>query len=134
MQLVKDFESLRLTAYKCPADVWTIGWGHTKGVNQGDEITVEQAEQLLREDLAEFKAAVDKAVEVHLSETEMEALVSLCYNIGIGAFSKSTLVKKLNDNLRLEAAMEFPKWSKIGSTRSKGLLRRRMKEATLFLS
>lgn len=132
--MIKDFEGLRLTAYKCSAGIWTIGWGHTDGVKQGDKITVEQAEELYRVDTQIRREAVDAVVDVELTNGQFNALVSLCFNIGISAFTKSTLVKKLNDGDMLGTAMEFQKWSKIGTDRSKGLLRRRCLEAAEFLS
>ena len=132
--LIQAFEGCRLTAYKCSAGKWTIGFGHTEGVKQGDEITQQYAHQLLDEDLVIYQLAVDKAVDVQLNANQMEALVSLCYNIGVGAFSRSTLVKRLNEGDYLAAAMEFTKWSKVGKRRSKGLLRRRAAELRLFLS
>jgi lysozyme len=132
--LIEQFEGLRLTAYKCPAGVWTIGYGHTEGVKQGDKITIEEANQLLAEDTEKFRNAVDEAVDTHLTPDQMTALTSLCYNIGIRAFTNSTLVKKLNEGDKLAAAMEFPKWSKAGGKRLRGLLRRRMAEAELFLT
>lgn len=132
--MIARFEGLRLTAYKCPAGVWTIGYGHTEGVKEGDEITREQAERMLFDDTEQYRLAVDKAVSITLNYNEMEALTSLCYNIGIRGFTNSTLVNKLNQGDKLGAAMEFPKWSKIGRERSRGLLRRRMAEAELFLT
>lgn len=132
--LIKDLEGLRLSAYLCSAGVWTIGYGHTKDVKEGNTITLEEAEALLLDDLKEYKQAVDIAVNVSMKPNQEEALVSLCYNIGVSAFKKSTLVKKLNEGLVLDAAMEFPKWSKVQGERSKGLLRRRIREASLFLT
>lgn len=132
--MIKDFEGLRLTAYKCSAGIWTIGWGHTDGVKQGDKITLEQAEEMYRVDTHIRREAVDAVVDVELTNGQFSALVSLCFNIGNSAFTKSTLVKKLNEGDMLGAAMEFQKWSKIGPDRSKGLLRRRFLEAAEFLS
>lgn len=131
--MLKEFEGLRLTAYKCSAGVWTIGWGHTSGVKQGDKITLEQAESFYAEDYAIAKGIVDNVVDVELTENQFEALVSLSFNIGINAFRKSTLVKLLNTGDYLSAAMEFQKWSKVNGVRSKGLLRRRFLEALMFL-
>ena len=133
MSIIKRFEGLRLSAYKCPGDVWTIGYGHTKGVKPGDVITKEEAERLFENDIAIYRNAVDRAVNVEISAKQMDALTSLCYNIGIGAFTRSSLLRKLNGGDKLAAAMEFPKWSKSGGRRLRGLLRRRMAEAELFL-
>ena len=97
-------EGLRLTAYPDPAtggEPWTVGVGHTSRagppkVTKGMKITRAQAEEILSRDLATFEAAVSKAVKVPLNQNEFDALVSLAFNIGAGAFAKSTLVKKLN--------------------------------------
>lgn len=131
--MIKDFEGLRLTAYKCSAGKWTIGWGHTNGVKQGDKITLEQAEAFHEEDYAIAKGIVDDVVDVELTENQFEALVSLSFNIGINAFRKSTLVKLLNTGDYLSTSMEFQKWSKVDGVRSKGLLCRRYAEAAMFL-
>ena len=134
MNIIARFEGLRLTPYMCPAGIMTIGYGHTDNVKITDVLTREEAEKLLLEDTETYRLAVDNAVNIYLNSNQMEALTSLCYNIGIRAFTNSTLVKKLNSGDKLAAVMEFPKWSKIKSVRSKGLLRRRMAEAELFLT
>jgi lysozyme len=132
--LIRRFEGCRLTAYKCPVGKWTIGFGHTEGVKEGDQITEQEAWDILDEDLKVYSLAVDKAVNVDLNPNQFEALTSLCYNIGVKAFSNSTLVKKLNAYDYVGAAMEFPKWSKAGRDRLAGLLRRRAAEMELFLT
>ena len=86
---IQRFEGCRLTAYLCPAGKWTIGFGHTEGVKKGDTITQEEAYRLLDEDLQVYGFAVDKAVDVTLNDNQIDALVSLCYNIGVNAFSQS---------------------------------------------
>ena len=132
--IVAKFEGCRLTAYKCQAGKPTIGYGHTENVKMSDIITQEQADQMLEDDLAVYKAAVDNAVAVYLSDNEIEALTSLCFNIGIKAFTKSTLVRRINEGNRLEATREFVKWVKVKGDVNKGLLRRRLAEAALFIS
>ena len=133
MNIIKRFEGLRLSAYKCPAGVWTIGYGHTEGVKRGQVITAAQADELFEQDIEVCRQAVDCAVNVQISDKQLDALISLCYNIGIRAFTRSSLVRKLNRGDKLGAAMEFPKWSNAGGRRLRGLLRRRMAEAELFL-
>jgi lysozyme len=134
LNLIKQFEGLYLTAYKCPAGVWTIGWGCTKGVRPGQQITREQAEAMLRAELAEFEAGVNRLVNVPLTQSQFDALVSFAYNVGLGALSKSTLLSKLNKGDYEGAAAEFPRWNKGGGKVLAGLIRRRAAEQALFQS
>lgn len=131
---LKEYENCRLTSYVCPAGVWTVGWGHTRTAYEGQHISQKQADDLLAADVREFELAVDMAVQVDLRQQQFDALVCLAFNIGAHGFAKSTLVKKLNTGDYLAAAMEFQRWSLISGKRSKGLLRRRFKTASLFLS
>ena len=130
--LIKSFESCKLKAYLCPANVWTIGWGTTKGVKPGQTITQAQADKLFADDLARFETAVSKAVKVPLTGNQFSALVSLCYNIGAGAFAKSTLVKRLNARDYAGAQAQFARWNKADGKTLAGLTRRRAAEAKLF--
>lgn len=132
LELIKRFEGLRLEAYLCPADVWTIGYGHTKGVNQGDKITQAGADAFLAQDVLWVAAAVDKKVKVELNTNQEAALYSFIYNVGAGAFGKSTLLKKLNKADHKGAANEFKRWNKGGGKVLNGLVRRRKAEAALF--
>jgi lysozyme len=131
IQLIKDFEGLRLKAYKCPADVWTIGYGHTEGVKPGDVITVAQAESFLMQDLARFQRGVNKAVNVPIFQGQYDALVSFAFNLGIGALQSSTLLRKLNAGL--DASVEFGRWVNAGGKKLDGLVRRREAERVLFI-
>lgn len=133
IDLITSFEGLRLSAYQCQAGVWTIGYGHTGGVKPTDKITKEQAVEYFRKDVSRFEEAVSRLVKAPLTQHEFDALVSLAFNIGIGAFSKSTLLKLLNDNEREAAAKQFARWNKAGGAVSKGLTRRRRAETQLFL-
>lgn len=132
LELIKRFEGLRLEAYLCPADVWTIGYGHTKGVNQGDKITQAGADAFLAQDVLWVAAAVDKKVKVELNTNQEAALYSFIYNVGAGAFGKSTLLRKLNKADYKGAANEFKRWNKGGGKVLNGLVRRRNAEAALF--
>lgn len=132
LALIKEFEGLRLEAYQCSADVWTIGYGHTAGVRKGDVITKATAARMLADDVSEFESAVNNAVTARLTQNQFDALVSLAFNIGATAFKNSTLVKKLN--LRDDAADEFLRWRYVNRVESPGLLRRREAERALFLS
>lgn len=86
LDLIKQFEGYRDTAYKCPAGVWTIGWGHTKGVKEGDRIDTARAEELLSSDLQVFEKAVNDADFPSLTQNQFDALVALTYNIGPSNF------------------------------------------------
>lgn len=134
IELIKRFEGLRLTAYKCPAGVWTIGYGHTSGVREGDRCTGEQAEAWLAADVLESERAVDYLVKVPLTDNQRGALVSLVFNVGGGNFTASTLLKKLNAGDYAGAAAEFRRWNKAGGKVLPGLTTRRQAEAALFLS
>lgn len=132
LDLIKAFEGLQLEAYRCPAGVWTVGYGTTKNVRRGMRITKRQAEILLSEDVAEFERAVEQAVTIELQQHEFDALVSFAYNVGAGALASSTLVRKLNTGDRAGAAREFDRWNKAGGRVLPGLTRRRAAERALF--
>lgn len=135
-------EGNKLKAYPDPAtggEPWTIGVGHTSAagppnVKKGMVITAAQSDEILSRDLKLFENAVSKAVKVPLTQNEFDALVSLAFNIGGGAFSKSTLVKKLNNGDRKGAADAFLSWNKADGRTLKGLTTRRQAERKQFLS
>lgn len=131
--LVKKFEGLFLRKYFCPAGVLTIGYGHTAAPFP-DEITEEQADDFLREDLRKCEIAVNILVKVDMSQSMFDALVSFTFNLGIGALGKSTLLKLLNEKNYIGASEQFPKWRMAGGKILKGLVRRRAAEQALFLS
>ncbi|MBB3977358.1 GH24 family phage-related lysozyme (muramidase) [Rhizobium azooxidifex] len=130
-----------LTAYPDPAtggEPWTIGVGHTSAagppkVVRGMKITAAESDEILSRDLKTFEAGVRSAVKVPLNQNEFDALVSLAFNIGVSAFSKSTLVKKLNAGDRAGAADQFIVWNKAGGRVLKGLVNRRASERALFI-
>lgn len=128
LDLIKSFEGLRLKAYiPVKGDVPTIGWGHTKGVKMGDEITLATAKKFLAQDIAPTVAGVNRAIKVPITQNEFDACVSLAFNVGITAFGKSTLVKRLN-----ETPLEFLRWNKFRGKPLAGLTRRRKAEMKLF--
>lgn len=132
--LIKEFEGLRLKAYKCPGGVWTIGYGHTAGVKPGMTITEEQAEQFLKEDLIVFEKAVNNQ-NLSINQNQFDALISLIYNIGIGNFQKSTLLRKARVNPDDNSIMdEFLKWVYSKGRVLPGLQRRRLAEMKLYFS
>lgn len=134
LSLIKKFEGLRLTAYQDAVGIWTIGYGHTgPDVTPGMRVTQEQAESLLRKDVAEAEDAVRSLVKAPISQSQYDALVSFVFNVGRTAFMNSTLLRLLNQGDWVSAAAEFAKWHKAGKKALEGLLRRRIEEMILFL-
>jgi lysozyme len=95
--LIKKFEGCELEAYKCAAGVWTIGYGSTKGVKEGDTIKQEDADKLLTEEMSEYEGYINDMVEADLKQNEFDALVSWVYNLGPSNLSSSTLLQRLNN-------------------------------------
>lgn len=132
-------EGNELTAYRDSVGILTIGVGHTSAaglptVKAGMKITAAESDEILSHDLKTFEKGVRDAVKVSLGQNEFDALVSLAFNIGVGAFSGSTLVKKLNAGDRAGAAAQFGVWVKAGGRTIKGLVTRREAERKQFLS
>jgi len=137
LNLIKQFEGLRLNAYDDGVGVWTIGYGTIKypngvRVKRGDKITQAQADQYIANDVATFERAVNMLVNVPLNQNQFDALVSFTYNLGATNLSASTLLKKLNSKDYNGAAGEFQKWNKAGGKVMTGLVRRRKAEMELF--
>ncbi|MTH47490.1 lysozyme [Intestinirhabdus alba] len=135
-RLIQQHEGLELTAYPDPATgaaPWTIGYGHTKGVTPGQQITREQAEQFLIEDLAIVANTITANVKVALNQNQFDALSSFIFNVGSGNFTDSTLLKKLNIGDYDGAADEFLRWDKAAGKVMPGLTKRRTAERQLFL-
>ena len=133
LALIRQFEGLRLSAYRCAAGVLTIGWGTTKGVKMGQTITRDEADRLLMEDVQRFADHVKALVKVPLNQNQTDALVSFVYNVGPAAFGKSTMLKLINQGLLEDAANQFVRWNRAGDQVLAGLTRRRMAERDLFL-
>ncbi|WP_333666453.1 lysozyme [Acinetobacter guillouiae] len=138
VDLICGFEGLELKAYDDGVGVCTIGYGttiypHGKAVQYGDTCTIEQAKNYMQYDLRRFEQAVSAAVNVPLNQNQFDALVSLSYNIGIGAFKNSTLLKLLNATDYHAASHQFDVWIKAGGKTVQGLVNRRAVEKTLFL-
>lgn len=138
VDLICGFEGLELKAYDDGVGVCTIGYGttiypHGKAVQYGDTCTIEQAKNYMQYDLRHFEQAVNAAVNVPLNQNQFDALVSLSYNIGIGAFKNSTLLKLLNASDYHAASDQFDVWIKAGGKIVQGLVNRRAVEKTLFL-
>lgn len=137
LKLIKEFEGLKLNAYLCPANVWTIGYGHTSAagsptVTPDMKISQAQAEHILASDLLKYEVAVERAVTVPLTQNQFDALVSFAFNCGIGALQKSSLLKKLNRGEYDAVPAELMKWNKAGGKELAGLTRRRRAEAALW--
>lgn len=132
INLIKQFEGCKLTAYKCASGVWTIGYGHTAGVKQGQAITQAQADNYLKSDLTKYENYVNNYVKVPLNQNQFDALVSFTYNCGGGALKNSTLLKKLNAKDYTGASSEFLRWNKSKGKVLTGLTRRRKAEKALF--
>ena len=132
LDLIKKYEGLRLEAYKCPAGVWTIGYGHTKGVIKGMKISKEEAEDLLKQDVSIVELQVVNTVG-KLAACKIDALVSFAYNVGVAAFRRSTLCRKVKANSDDPAIRnEFMKWIYAGGKKLQGLERRRKEEAEMY--
>lgn len=131
---VASFEGLRLEAYRCSAGVLTIGYGHTgSDVKPTSKLTKEQAWDLLVKDLTVRANELARYINVPLSQNQYVALLSFAFNLGIGALTSSTLLKRLNEGLYEDAAYQFLRWNKAGGKVLPGLVRRRTAEMELFL-
>lgn len=134
VDLVKKFEGRKLTAYRCPANVWTCGYGATgPDVKEGVTWTIWQAEDRLKADLGKFAQAVDKLVTVPITSNQRAALISFSFNLGAQALKESTLLRLLNEGKVEAAADEFLRWNKASGRKLDGLVARREAEKNLFL-
>ena len=132
LSLIKKFEGCRLESYLCSANVLTIGYGHTRGVKDGDTITQQVAEQLLEDDIQEFELYVEEAVTVPLSQNQFDALVAWTFNLGVGNLRSSTMLKVLNQSKFEQVGSEMRRWNKAAGKTLEGLIRRREAESLLF--
>jgi len=134
--LIKRFEGCSLSSYLCQANVPTIGFGSTKGVKMGMEISQERAEALLLEDVADFEDAINEIVQVPLQQNQFDSLVAWCFNIGKSAMKSSTCIKVLNASQFEKVPSEIKRWNKVTidgvKQVSDGLVRRREAESLLF--
>ena len=135
IDLIKHFEGFRAKPYLCPAGVWTIGYGTTRGVTAATPpVTEEEAEALLRKDVAGFEKQLSQFLPTTLAQNQYDAIVSFVYNLGVAAFKTSTLFRVIatfpNDNARIRA--EFGRWVHAGGKKLDGLVKRRAAEADLY--
>ncbi|QMP82022.1 endolysin [Klebsiella virus KpV2811] len=137
IDLIKQFEGYSSKAYPDPATggaPWTIGYGTTKGVKPGMIITAEQAEKMLRDDVAKFESGVSSLITAPTTQGQFDAMVSLAYNIGLGNFGKSTLLKKHNARCYTCAADQFRVWNRANGKVMNGLTKRRAAERQVYMS
>lgn len=131
--LIKEAEGLRLDAYRCPAGIPTIGWGHTKGVKLGQHITVQQAEDMLVDDIAPIERLLN-GLKINFRQEQFDALVSWIFNFGEGKFKGSTMYKRIIANAKDEEITDqLVKWINAAGRPLLGLMKRRVAEANLFL-
>lgn len=131
--LIKSFEGLSLIPYYCPGHILTIGYGHTKTTKPGSKITAKQAEELLKEDLKYYEEAVTDLIRSPITQNQFDALVCFTFNVGVGNFKRSTMLRMINQKKYYEAADQFLVWNKINDKESFGLTNRRAAERNLFL-
>lgn len=130
---IKKHEGLRLRAYRDAVGIWTIGYGHTgPEVTPGMEISEGEAESMLREDVLECEACIEEHVTVDLTQGQFDALCSFIFNLGCGAFERSTLLKLLNEGDYAGAAQQFGRWVNAGGKQLPGLVKRRGDELAMF--
>ena len=129
---IKKFEGVRLTAYQDAKGVWTIGYGHTKDVKKGDQITQYQAEQFLRDDLQKFEAVANKCANLN-TQGRYDAVVDFIYNCGPANFNSSTLKKYIESRRNTwEIQEQFLRWVNASGKKLGGLVSRRIWEANRF--
>lgn len=136
LEIIKKYEGFSSQAYKCPAGIWTVGWGHTgRDINKDTILTREEAELMLKKDVANLQEQILFLLDDKPTTNELDALTSLCYNVGLGAFKKSRLLKRINlkENGEL-IAKEWIEFNKVNSKVVKGLLRRRAEEICLYFT
>ena len=130
--LIRHFEGCRLEAYLCPAAVWTIGYGHTLDVREGDVIDQEAAEALLIEDLEEFEGYVTSLVEIQLKQHQFDALVAWTFNLGPANLKESTMLNRINFGPLSDVPFQLQRWNRAGGKVLDGLVKRRAAEAALW--
>ena len=132
LSLIKKFEGCELEAYLCPAGVWTIGYGHTKDVKEGDKINKDEADYLLQEEMIEYESYINDFVEVPLEQNQFDALCSWVYNLGPTNLKNSTMLRVLNEEKYADVPQEIKRWNKAGGEVLDGLIKRREAEAKMF--
>lgn len=134
LNFIRKVEGLEHNAYQDEGGVWTIGYGHTRGVKEGDNISTHKANMYLNTDLIIFEIQLQKLIRADLNPNQYLALLSFIYNIGATQFADSTLLKYVNEGKFELVPDELRKWNKVNGEVSLGLTRRREREANLFMS
>lgn len=132
ISLVKKFEGCKLEAYQCAAGVWTIGYGSTHGVQEGDVWSQEKAEVMLIDELEEYGKYVEELVTLPLNQCQFDALASWTFNLGPSNLRSSTMLKVLNSGDYEGVPNQIKRWNKVNGQVNDGLIRRREAEALLF--
>ena len=137
LELIKRFEGFRADAYRCPAGVWTIGYGHTSAaggpaVARGLRWSRDKADEVLALDVAKFEAGVAARLTRKLTAPQFSALVSFAYNVGLGAFGKSSVLRAINGGDFAAVPRRLQLWNKAGGRVLPGLVKRRAAEALLW--
>ena len=133
IDLLKHFEGCELEAYQDSVGVWTIGYGHTKDVQPGDEWSESHANHMLEVEMEEYEGYVNNSVTAPINQAQFDALVSWVYNLGGGNLNASTMLKVLNAGQYEEVPAQMMRWNKAGGKVLEGLTRRRQAEANLFM-
>ena len=134
VSLLKQLEGCRLKAYQCSAGRWTIGYGFTDGVQEGDTMTAAECEARLGQELVIYEQAVWQATGGNVSQNEFDALVLFTWNVGIAGMRGSSVIKAHNRGDKVAASRAFGLWNKAGGQVNKGLVSRRAAEAALYLT
>lgn len=139
LSLIKKFEGCPVDqdgncySYQDVVGVWTIGFGRTKDVKEGDKMTKEEAVYLLEEEMMEYEGYINDLVEVPLEQNQFDALVSWVYNLGSGNLQSSTMLRVLNEGKYEEVPAQIRRWNKAGGEVYEGLVKRRESEAVMFM-
>ena len=134
IDLIKKYEGFRAKAYRCSANVLTIGFGHTLNVKSTDVITLDEAEHFLRQDVGFAEKEVNRH-NLNINQNQFDALVSFVFNLGVGNFARSTLLRKIKSNPNDPTIRkEFERWIYTGGKVLNGLVRRRKEEADLYFT
>jgi len=132
LELIKKFEGCETTAYQDSVGVWTIGFGHTKGVEEGQTCSIEDAESMLADEMDEYEGYINNMVKVELQQHEFDALVAWVYNLGPTNLGESTMLKVLNGGQFDRVPDEMNRWTRAGGEILEGLVRRRQAESLMF--
>ena len=132
LELIKKFEGCETSAYQDSVGVWTIGFGHTKDVEEGQTCSIEDAESMLTDEMDEYEGYINNMVKVDLQQHEFDSLVAWVYNLGPTNLGESTMLKVLNGGQFDRVPNEMNRWTRAGGEILEGLVRRRQAESLMF--